>query len=60
MTQRRALILFTLAMLLLLAALFAGLSLLGAGNEQLVLAYVLVLTISGLGVGEIVSHYNQR
>ena len=54
------LILFTLAMLLLLATLYGGLSLLGAGNEQLVLAYFLVLTIAGLGVGEIVSRYHRR
>ena len=59
MTERRALILFVSVMAALLLILLCGLILLGAGNDQIVLAYIVVLTIGGLGVGEIVSHFHQ-
>ena len=42
----------------LLLILMCGLILLGAENDLLVLAYIVVLTIAGLGVGEIVSHFH--
>lgn len=58
MTERRALILFVSAMAALLLILLCGLILLGAENDLLVLAYIVVLTIAGLGVGEIVSHFH--
>jgi hypothetical protein len=57
MTRRNALILFVAGMLLFQALLFHGLSLLQANSDQLVAGYALLLTIGGLGVGEIVSRY---
>jgi hypothetical protein len=60
MTERRALILFLSAILLTQALLFGSLSLLEADSDQFVLAYVLLLVVGGLGVGEIVSRYHHR
>jgi hypothetical protein len=60
MTERRALILFFVAMLLMQGLLFGGLRYLEAESDQFVLAYVLLLVVGGLGVGEIVSRYHHR
>jgi hypothetical protein len=59
MTEKRAHILFISGMLLLELLLFGALKSLGASNEDLVLVYVLLLTIGGLGVGQIVMRYRR-
>jgi hypothetical protein len=59
MNEKRAHILFISGMLLLDLLLLGGLKSLGAGNEDLVLAYLLLLAAGGLGVGQIVLHYRR-
>jgi hypothetical protein len=59
MTEKRAHILFISGLLLLQFLLFGGLKSIGASNEDLVLAYVVLLTVGGLGVGQIVLHFRR-
>jgi len=59
MTEKRAHILFISGLVLTEILLLGGLKSLGAGNEDLVLAYLLLLIGGGLGVGQIVMHYHR-
>jgi hypothetical protein len=59
MTEKRAHILFISGMVLLEILLLGGLKSLGAGNEDLVLAYLLLLIGGGLGIGQIVMRYHR-
>lgn len=59
MTEKRAHILFISGLVLLEILLLVGMKSLGAGNEDLVLAYLLLLIGGGLGVGQIVMRYHR-
>jgi hypothetical protein len=59
MTEKRALILCVAGVTLLNLLLLGWLKSLGASNEDIVLASLLVLIGGSFGVGQIVTHYHR-
>jgi|GEM_PF-6764843 len=59
MTERTALILYAIGVLLVEVLAFGALVFIGASSNTMLLAYVVLLCAAGLGVGEIVSRYHR-
>ncbi|HEX5762076.1 MAG TPA: hypothetical protein VFY04_03035 [Solirubrobacterales bacterium] len=60
MTEAKALITTFAAALTLLVAVIVGLDLIGANDELLVVAYILIAAGGSFAVSEVVAHYAKR